>query len=111
MDYPTDDDSDGEDKGFSMEVPDLNNLIAGFEKDDEVIAKYAEDSEQYKSEMKVKGFEIEPRWDIKCIKDEMINHLDNNITNQRSEQASRLMGMVEDVNEVIKEPRNKIYLR
>lgn len=42
MDYPTDDDSDGEDKGFSMKIPELSDLIADFEKDDEVIVKRAE---------------------------------------------------------------------
>jgi hypothetical protein len=30
---------------------------------------------------------------------------------QREELGSRLMGMVEDVNEIVKDSKNKIYLR
>lgn len=39
VDYPTDEDSDGETKGFSMKIPDITELLNEFEKDDEVIAK------------------------------------------------------------------------
>lgn len=39
VDYPTDEDSDGETKGFSMKIPDITEFINEFEKDDEAIVK------------------------------------------------------------------------
>jgi len=110
VDYPTDEDSD-DGVGFAIKVPDLADLINEFEKDDETIHKDTELRKQYISELKIKGIEKEPREEIKDNRGDKIRHLDANITAQREEWASRLMGMVEDVNEVIKNPKNKIYLR
>lgn len=55
--------------------------------------------------------DYDPRDDINDIKKEKIKHLDQNISIQREEWASKMPGMVEDINEVIKDPKNKIYLR
>lgn len=44
VDYPTDEDSDGENKGFNIKMPDLNDLLNDFEKDDDVIIKSNEAS-------------------------------------------------------------------
>ena len=111
VDYNTDDDDDGDAKGFSLKVPALADLLNDFEKDDDVLKQAAEISKTYKAEMKVKGFSIETRYDIKDLKKEKINHLDNNISKQRAEWGSRVVGMIEDINENVKDPRNKIYLR
>ncbi len=111
VDYNTDDDDDGDAKGFSLKVPALADLLNDFEKDDDVLKQAAEISKTYKAEMKVKGFEVETRYDIKDLKREKINHLDANISSQRAEWGSRVPGMIEDINENIKDPRNKIYLR
>lgn len=99
VDYNTDDDSDGEHKGFSVKVPELSDLIADFEKDDEVAQKEKEANKNYKSEMKAKGIQIETRYDIKNTKKDKVNHFDSNISMQREEWGSRIMGMIEDVNE------------
>jgi hypothetical protein len=111
VDYPTDEDSDGENKGFGMKIPDLGDLINEFEKEDEVLAKANEASKIYKNEIKVKGLELEKRYDIKDIKKDKVNHLDSNISMQRDEWGSKVIGTVEDMNEVIKDSKNKIYLR
>jgi hypothetical protein len=55
--------------------------------------------------------DYDPREDIKDTKNEKIRHLDQNISTQREEWGSRIPGMLEDINEVIKDPKNKIYLR
>jgi len=36
---------------------------------------------------------------------------ENNISSQRGQYASVLPGMLEDLNEVVKKPSHKIYLR
>lgn len=82
-----------------------------FEKDDEVIAKSNEVLKKAKADSKTSGIDMEIRFGIKDIKNEKITHLEGNISMQRDEQGSRVIGMLEDVNEVIKDPKNKIYLR
>lgn len=49
--------------------------------------------------------------EIKDAKKDKIKHLDHNISTQREEWSSRLPGMLEDINEVIRDPKNKVYLR
>jgi hypothetical protein len=68
-------------KGLNMKLPDLADLIADFEKDDDVVKQASEAIKIYKAEMKVKGYEVEPRYDIKDVKNQKIAHLDTNITN------------------------------
>ena len=41
VDYPTDEDSD-ENSGFALKIPELNELLNDFEKDDETLVKSAE---------------------------------------------------------------------
>ncbi len=110
VDYPTDEDSD-ENVGFSLKIPELQDLINEFEKDDDTLLKLADALKQQKNDSKLKGFEYDPRDDIKDLKIDKIKHLDQNISNQREEWTTRLPGMLEDVNEVIKDAKNKIYLR
>lgn len=111
VDYPTDEDSD-EGAGFSIKIPELNDLISEFEKDDESLFKAAEVIKQAKADHKAKGIEFNAReLEIKDDKKDKIVHLDSNISIQREEWTSRLPGMLEDINELIKDPKNKIYLR
>ena len=85
VDQVTDDDSDGEHKGFGLKLPELNDLIGDFEKDDEVVAKTKETTKTYKTEMKAKGLDVEPFYDIKNSKKEKASLLDANISMQRDE--------------------------
>ena len=103
VDQVTDDDSDGEHKGFGLKLPELADLIGDFEKDDEVVAKTKETSKTYKAEMKTKGLDIEPFYDIRNTQRERAGLLDANISMQREEWTSRLVGMVEDANETVKD--------
>ena len=65
-----------------------------------------------KADNKAKGLDWVARdVEIKDEKKEKIAHLDLNISTQREEWASRLPGMLEDINETIKDPKNKVYLR
>ena len=111
VDYPTDEESD-DGAGFSIKIPELMDLIMEFEKDDDSLFKGAEAIKQVKADNKAKGLEWNPRdVEIKDDKKERTAHLDQNMTTQREEWASRLPGMLEDVNELIKDPKNKLYLR
>ena len=83
-----------------------------FEKDDDSLFKAAESVKQVKADNKAKGLDWVARdVEIKDEKKEKIAHLDLNISTQREEWASRLPGMLEDINETIKDPKNKVYLR
>lgn len=83
-----------------------------FEKDDDSLFKAAEHIKAIKADHKAKGLEWNPRdIDIKDEKKDKIALLDQNISTQREEWNSRLPGMLEDINETIKDPKNKLYLR
>lgn len=111
VDYPTDDESD-EGAGFSIKIPELNELIMEFEKDDDSLFKMAEGVKQVKADHKAKGLDFVTRdVEIKDDKKEKIAHLDGNISTTRDEWTSRLPGVLEDINELIKDPKNKLYLR
>lgn len=111
VDYLTDEDSD-EGSGFSIKIPELADLLIEFEKDDDSLFKAAEGVKQVKADHKAKGLEWNSRdVEIKDDKKEKIAHLDSNISTQRQEWNSRLPGMLEDINETIKDPKNKLYLR
>ena len=112
VDYPTDEDSDGDAAGFSIKIPDLSDLLNEFEKDDEALFKAADTIKQVKADHKAKGLELNAREvEIRDDKKDKVTLLDSNISTQRDEWTSRLPGMLEDINEVIKDPKNKIYLR
>jgi hypothetical protein len=111
VDYPTDEESD-EGAGFSIKIPELADLIGEFEKDDEALFKAAELVKGAKAEHKARGIEFNARdMDIKDEKKDKTAHLDANMSVQREEWTSRMPGMLEDINELIKDPKNKIYLR
>ena len=110
-DYPTDEEDEADAKNLNQKVPELTDLINDFEKEDEVLKQATEATKTFKTDQKMKGYEIEARYDIKDIKREKKAHMDSNISSQRAEWGSRLVGMVEDINEQIREPRNKLYLR
>lgn len=111
VDYLTDEESD-EETGFSIKIPELTDLLTEFEKDDDSLFKAAEAIKQVKADHKAKGLEwVSREVDIKDDKREKIAHLDANIATQREEWTSRLPGMLEDINETIKDPKNKLYLR
>ena len=83
-----------------------------FEKDDDSLFKVAEAIKQVKADHKAKGMEFNARdVEIKDDKKDKTAHLDQNMAGQREEWSSRLPGMLEDINETIKDPKNKLYLR
>lgn len=61
VDYPTDEDSDGDAAGFSIKIPELADLINEFEKDDEALLKAADSIKQVKADNKAKGLEYNAR--------------------------------------------------
>jgi hypothetical protein len=56
VDYPTDEDSDGDAAGFSIKIPDLSDLLNEFEKDDEALFKAADTIKQVQ-QMQVRNSE------------------------------------------------------
>lgn len=81
VDYPTDEDSD-DGAGFSIKIPELNDLITEFEKDDEALFKAVESIKQVKADAKAKGIDITTMRDveIKDDKKDKISHLDANMS-------------------------------
>ena len=62
-------------------------------------------------DLKIHGFELEVREEIKDQRGDKVRHLDENIAMQRKEWGARMPGMVEDLNEVLKSDKNaKIYI-
>lgn len=81
VDYPTDEDSDGDAAGFSIKIPDLSDLLNEFEKDDEALFKAADTIKQVKADHKSKGLELNAREvEIRDDKKDKITLLDSNIT-------------------------------
>ena len=64
VDYLTDDESD-EGNDFEIPVPELDDLLKEFEADDDVILKQEADLQETASDFKRRGFEQEPRAEIK----------------------------------------------
>jgi hypothetical protein len=68
-----------------MKIPDLNELLGEFEKDDEIIAKQKEANIKSKTDSKTTGIDLEIRHDIKDLKKDRINLLESNISAQTEE--------------------------
>ena len=104
----SDDESDAAD--FDIKVPDLQELINEFEKDDDVIHKGNEAMKQHFEGLRLKALEAEPRVEIKDRRADAKVMLDENISERRKMQGARLVSAVEDLNEVVKSVENKIYM-
>ena len=57
------------------------------------------------------ALEKQCRYEVVDTKTDQGNLLNHNIYETRAEWASRIPSKMEDANEKIKDPRNKIYLR
>ena len=110
VDYLTDDESD-DGQEFEVPVPDLNDLIKGFEDGDDKIQSETQTFKKHLDDLKARGFEKETREEIKQKKLEKSGLLDSNITEQRRLLCAVLPGMVEDLNQGISAPNHKSYLR
>lgn len=103
VDYLTDDESDdGQD--FEVPVPDLDDMIKGFEAGDEKIQKEEQAFREHLQDLKTRGFEKETREEINQRKQERMELLDTNITEHRRLLQAALPGMVEELNEGIVDP-------
>lgn len=98
VDYLTDDESD-DGQEFEVPIPDLSELISGFEDGDEKIQSETEAFKTHLADMKSHGFEKATREEIKQRKLEKSELLDSNITEQRRLLSAALPGMVEDLNQ------------
>ena len=110
VDYLTDDESD-DGQEFEVPVPDLNDLINGFEATDDKIQTDEDSFKAHLADLKARGFEKEPREEIKQNKLERSELLDTNITEHRKLLQAALPGMIEDLNQAIVDPQMKVYLR
>jgi len=63
-DYLTDEESD-EANDFELQVPDLDELIGQFEKEDEVVQKHYENIKEYEDKEIAKGFKPAKRHELK----------------------------------------------
>lgn len=87
VDYLTDDESD-EGNDFDLQVPDLDELLQEFEKDDDVIQKKKEAFEETLASLKAKGLEKENRQEIESVRNDKIKMFDNNISSQRQQMST-----------------------
>ena len=94
-----------------MPIPDLNELISGFEEGDDKIQSETETFKSHLADLKARGFEKETREEIKQRKLEKSQLLDSNITEHRRLLCAALPGMVEDLNQGVGQPNHKVYLR
>ena len=67
VDYLTDDESD-EGNDFEIPVPGLDELIKEFENGDDVLEREESDLKAHFADLKARGFEKEPREEIKQLK-------------------------------------------
>lgn len=110
VDYLTDDESD-DGKEFDFPVPELDSLLKEFEAGDDVLAKEKEEFDSHLADLKNRGFEKEIREEIKQLKEQSTALLDENMTKHKQQLQAGPPGMIEDLNEMILEPKHKIYLR
>ena len=94
-----------------MPVPDLDEMIKGFEQGDDKIQSEEEAFKTHLADLKARGFEKETREEIKQRKLQRTELLDDNISAHRRLLQAALPGMVEDLNTGIQDPQNNIYLR
>ena len=106
----TDDESD-DGQEFEVPIPDLNELISGFEEGDDKIQSETETFKNHLADLKSRWFEKETREEIKQRKLEKSQLLDSNITEHRRLLCAALPGMVEDLNQGVGQPNHKVYLR
>jgi len=92
-------------------VPDLDTLIRGFEQSDDTIAKQEAEAVEHLNDLKNRGFEPEPREEVKQKKLLKSELLDKNISEHRRLLQAALPGMAEDLNAGVADPLNKISLR
>ena len=81
-----------------------------FEKDDDVVHKGNEVIKSHVEGLRLKAQVPEPRCEIIDKRNDAKDMLDKNIISQREMQKARLVGAIEDLNEVIKSEENKISL-
>lgn len=110
VDYLTDDESD-DGNDFQIPVPDLGDLIKEFEMGDEVLQTEVEEFSAHLADLKQRGFEKELREEIKQEKENKTRLLDDNVSAHKKLLQSSLPGMVEDLNCVIVDKRNKLSLK
>lgn len=82
VDYLTDDESD-EGQDFEVPIPELDDLIKGFEDGDEKIKGDEQGFKEHLADLKVRGFEPAVREEIKQNKIEKTELLDSNISEHR----------------------------
>ena len=85
-------------------------VVVAIEKDDDVILRKQEAFKETLGALKAKGLEKQTRQEIESVREEKIKMFDNNISAQREFMNTAMASMHEDLNEVIKNPNNKVYL-
>ena len=98
VDYLTDEESEGDNMAFDLKIPKLDDLVAEFEKEDDVLHKNEEELQEKFADLKTRGFEKGLRDEIVHLKTNRQNMFDGNISSQRAQYASVLPGMLEDLN-------------
>lgn len=78
-DYLTDEESD-DGAGFELKIPALKDLINEFETGDDTIAAREQEWKNHLTDLKSRGFEKEPRDEIKLTKIAKSSLLDSNIS-------------------------------
>ena len=81
-----------------MPVPELGDLIKGFEEDDDKIKSEESAFKDHLADLKMRGFEKAVREEIKQSKIEKTDLLDSNISEHRRLLQAQLPGMIEDLN-------------
>lgn len=101
VDYPSEEDSD-DDVEFDLKIPDLNDLINEFEKEDEVLHEIASKKDERARDAHAGCLKREPREDIIDFKSDKLALLNKNISVTRKDWEAKMPGRIQDLNEKIK---------
>jgi len=110
VDCLTDDESD-DGQEFEVPMPDLNELIKGFEDTDDKIQGEEKNFSTHLADLKKRGFEKKTREEIKQSKLDKSELLDDNMSEHCKHLTAAMPGMIEELNVAITNPQNKVYLR
>jgi len=109
-DYLTDEESD-DGAGFELKVPALKDLLTEFELGDDVLAGAEMELKQHFTDLKSAGIDQQLREEIILTKDVQKELLNQNMERQKAFLASKMPGVLSEINSVVRANEFKLYLR
>lgn len=109
-DYLTEEESD-DGAGFELKVPALKDLLTEFELGDDVLAGAEMELKQHFTDLKSAGIDQQLREEIILTKEVQKELLNQNMERQKAFLASKMPGVLSELNSVVRANEFKLYLR